>query len=170
MLQYVAACCRSLLIRLYCLCTRLLQCVLMSYSALQCVATCCSVLQRFDGAPLLSTHMAVAVCCSVLQCVVVRCSVLQCLLSTHTVVAACCSALQCDAASILLSTHTAVTVCSNALQWHTMGWLRLVGSIQLLVSFAEYCLFYRTLLQKRPIILSILLTKATPYTDEKTSL
>jgi len=28
---------------------------------------------------------------------------------------------------------------------------------------AEYCLFYRALLQKRPIILWILLTKATPY-------
>jgi len=39
-----------------------------------------------------------------------------------------------------------------------MGWLRLVGSIKLQVSFAEYRLFYRALLQKRPIILSILLT------------
>ena len=44
---------------------------------------------------------------------------------------------------------------------HT-GWLRSVGSIKK-VSFAEYRLFYRTLLQKRPIILSILLTEATPY-------
>ena len=43
-----------------------------------------------------------------------------------------------------------------------MGWLWLVGSIKLYVSFAEYSLFYRTLLQKRPIILSILLTEATP--------
>jgi len=45
----------------------------------------------------------------------------------------------------------------------TTGWLRLVGSIKLYVSFAEYSLFYRSLLQKRPIILSILLTEATPY-------
>jgi len=44
-----------------------------------------------------------------------------------------------------------------------MGWLRSVGSIKLYISFAEYRLFYRSLLQKRPIILSILLTKATPY-------
>ena len=29
-----------------------------------------------------------------------------------------------------------------------MGWLRLVGSIKLLVSFAGYCLFYRALLQE----------------------
>ena len=41
--------------------------------------------------------------------------------------------------------------------------LRSVGSIKLWVSFAYYRLFYRALLQKRPIILSILLTKATPY-------
>jgi len=38
-----------------------------------------------------------------------------------------------------------------------MGWLRLVGSLKLYVSFAEYCLFYRALLQKRPIILRSLL-------------
>ena len=34
-----------------------------------------------------------------------------------------------------------------------MGWLWLVGSLTLQVSFAEYSLFYRALLQKRPIIL-----------------
>jgi len=34
-----------------------------------------------------------------------------------------------------------------------MGWPRLVGSLQLQVSFAEYSLFYRALLQKRPIFL-----------------
>jgi len=43
-----------------------------------------------------------------------------------------------------------------------MGWLRSVGSTKLYVSFAEYRLFYRALLQKRPINLSILLTEATP--------
>ena len=44
-----------------------------------------------------------------------------------------------------------------------MGWLRSVGSIKLYVSFAEYRLFRRALLQKRPIILYILLSEATPY-------
>ena len=34
-----------------------------------------------------------------------------------------------------------------------MGWLRLVGPLKLQVSFAEYSLFYRALLQKSPIIL-----------------
>ena len=46
---------------------------------------------------------------------------------------------------------------------HTMGWLRLVGSFKLQVSFAEYIFFYRALLQKRPVILRSLLIEATPY-------
>ena len=41
-------------------------------------------------------------------------------------------------------------------------WLRLVGSIKLQVSFAEYHLFYRALLQMRPKKSSILLSEATP--------
>ena len=44
-----------------------------------------------------------------------------------------------------------------------MGWLPLVGSLKLQVSFAEYRLFYRALLQKTPIILRSLLIEATPY-------
>jgi len=44
-----------------------------------------------------------------------------------------------------------------------MGWLRIVGSIKSQVSFAEYGLFYRALLQKKPKILSILISEATPY-------
>jgi len=50
-----------------------------------------------------------------------------------------------------------------------MGWLRLVGSIKWQVPFAEYCLFYRALLQKRPIILRSLLTEATTYTCSNVS-
>jgi len=45
-----------------------------------------------------------------------------------------------------------------------MGCLRLVGALKFQVSFAEYTLFYRALLQKRPIILRSLLIVATPYT------
>jgi len=43
-----------------------------------------------------------------------------------------------------------------------MGWLRLVGSMKLYVSFAEYSFFYNALVHKRPVILSIILTEATP--------
>ena len=41
-----------------------------------------------------------------------------------------------------------------------MGWLRWVGALKSYVSFAEYRLFYRALLQKRPIILRSLLLEA----------
>ena len=44
-----------------------------------------------------------------------------------------------------------------------MGWLRLVGSWKVQVSFAEYSLLYRALLQKRPMILRSLLIVASPY-------
>jgi len=44
-----------------------------------------------------------------------------------------------------------------------MGWLRLVASLKLQVSFAEYHLFYRALLQKRPIIVRSLQVVATLY-------
>jgi len=44
-----------------------------------------------------------------------------------------------------------------------MGRLQLVGSLKLQVSFAGYSLFYKALLQKRPIILRSLLLEATPY-------
>ena len=44
-----------------------------------------------------------------------------------------------------------------------MGWLHLVSSLKLQVSFAQYRLFYRALLQKRPIILRSLLMVANPY-------
>ena len=50
--------------------------------------------------------------------------------------------------------------------WHThrpMRWLRLVGSLKSYVSFADYCLFHRALLQKRPTISRSLLIVATPY-------
>jgi len=51
-----------------------------------------------------------------------------------------------------------------------MGWLRLVGSLKLQVSFAEYRLFYRALLQKIPIILRILLLVATPQQNDNSLL
>jgi len=46
---------------------------------------------------------------------------------------------------------------------YTMGWLWLLGSLRLEVSFVEYSLFYRALLKKRPILLRSLLIVGTPY-------
>jgi len=44
-----------------------------------------------------------------------------------------------------------------------MGWLRLVGSLQLQVSFAKEPYKIGDILQKRPIILRSLLNVTTPY-------
>ena len=44
-----------------------------------------------------------------------------------------------------------------------MGWLRLVGSLKLYVSFAKEPYQRDYILQKRPIILRSLLSVATPY-------
>ena len=63
----------------------------------------------------------------------------------------------------LTHTHTQTVTHSHP---HThnkgMGWLQIVGSLKSWVSFAEYCLFCRAHLQKRPIILRSLLFVATP--------
>ena len=56
-------------------------------------------------------------------------------------------------------------ICVQCTNMCAMGWRRLVGFLKLQVSFAEYRLFNRPLLQKRPIILLILLTEATPYVN-----
>ena len=45
------------------------------------------------------------------------------------------------------------------------GWLRLVGSIKLQVSFAKETYKRDYVLQKRPVVLSTLLTVATPYVN-----
>jgi len=61
----------------------------------------------------------------------------------------------CNAAMGVCVMHCECTCCGcTCVMSHTgMGWLRSVGSIKLYVSFAEYRLFYRALLQKRPVIL-----------------
>jgi len=48
--------------------------------------------------------------------------------------------------------NTSCHICMSHENESCMGWLRSVGSIKLYTSFAEYRLFYRALLQKRPII------------------
>ena len=51
-----------------------------------------------------------------------------------------------------------------------MGWLQLVGSIKLQVSFAKETYKRDAILQKRPINLSIQLTVATPYEMNRTNI
>ena len=52
------------------------------------------------------------------------------------------------------------TICHVTFLWK---WLRLVGCLKLQIAFVEYRLFYRVLLQKRPVIWRSLLIVATLY-------
>jgi len=76
---------------------------------------------------------AILWCCSVLQCVAVCCSVF---------VAVCCSVLQC----------VAVTISRLLEITGHMGWLPLVDSLKLFVSFAKEPYKRDYILQKRPVI------------------
>ena len=64
-------------------------------------------------------------------------------------------------------THTRMHIRMHACI-DSMGWLRLVGSIKLQVSFAKEPYKKDDILQKRPMTLSILLTVATPYQNTHT--
>ena len=90
-------------------------------------------------------HMYAHVCTTIL-CLRVHTCVCACTIHTH--------------AHAHIHVHTLVY---DNLESAGMGWLRLVGSFKLYVSFAEYRLLYRAVLQKRPIILRSLLIEATPY-------
>jgi len=119
-----------------------LQCVIVCCSELQLVAVCCSGIRTLHKG---GSHQAVPPdnwWWSVVVCVLQQC-VLQ---------GVCCSVcvLQCVCVAVR---------CSDVL----MGWLWLVGSIKLQVSFAKEPNKRDNILQKGPIILSILLTVATPY-------
>jgi len=157
--------CLTVFIQSVAVCCRVLQCLCSGYCATSHLAVCCSVLQCVAvccRAFVVRTEPLHRVCSTVfIQSVAVCCRVLQCLCSGYCAtahLAVCCSVLQCVAMPLLcLLSH--FTGCARLVRG--MGWLQSVGSINLYVSFAEYHLFNRALLQKRPIILSILPTKAT---------
>jgi len=69
------------------------------------------------------------------------------------------------------SPDIAFPVIHMCIQWFTpIGWLQLVGSLKIEVSFAKEPNKRDYILQKRPIILRSLLTVATPYAREVLSL
>jgi len=145
-------------------CCSVLQCVAVCCSVMQCDAVCCSVLQCVAACCSMRQCMLHLVdsCCSImgssqyllvvsmLQCVLqyvaicysVCCSVLQ---SVAVCVAVCCNLLRC-----VLQRGGSMSFCRGFLSALVdgMGWLRLVGSLKLQISFSEYSLFYRALLQR----------------------
>jgi len=66
------------------------------------------------------------------------------------------------------SCHVHKWVTAPAHMWMTMGWLWVVGSLKLSVSFAKEPYKKDDILQKRPIILRSLLIVATPYMTRTT--
>ena len=133
-------------------CCSVLQCVAVCCSVLQCVAVCCSVLQSV--AERCIVLQCVAVCYSVVQCDAVICSAVQC-------GAACVKWLKNQIADSIWGGYGLFCRISSLLQgsfaketynWidptnrsHpivistlvVMGWLWLVGSIKVYVSFAN---------------------------------
>ena len=143
-------------------CCSVLHSVAVCCSVLQCVAVCCSVLQ------------CVAVCCSVLQCVAVCCSVKgvmhsrlmsRCTLQGCVCVCVCACVRVCVCACMCVRVRVCTSVCvyvSDSVLETGMGWLRLVGSLKLNVSFARETYKRDYILQKRPTISRSLLIVATP--------
>jgi len=68
-----------------------------------------------------------------------------------------------DPVPIKSNVYTCICVCIWLFVCICMGWLWLVGSMKSQVSFAKEPHKRDNILQKRPLILSILLTVATPY-------
>ena len=128
-----------------CVCVRVLVCVCVCACACVCVGGCmCVCLCMCVRA---RTHMHACVCMYVRVCVclcVCVCVAIMCLFGQ------------------LVCYNMPVGHCVNYSVNNRMGWLRVVGSLKLYVSFAEYRLFYRALLQKRPVISRSLLIVATP--------
>jgi len=89
----------------------------------------------------------IATHCNTLQHTATHCNTLQ-RTATH------CNTLQRTATHC--NTLPTYVICTYRIHYcvheHPMVWLRLVGSNNLQISFAEYSLFYRALLQKWPII------------------
>jgi len=107
---------------------------------LQCVAACCSVLQY------------VAVCCSVYarqmytrlhSCVALGTASAYMVPHRHNTTF---PTDVCTTARAYIVSHTAAYTCD------TYGVATVSRIDQIMVSFAEYCLFYRAVLQKRPMI------------------
>jgi len=77
-LQCIAACCTCSVVNdegISCH-AKVLQCVAVYYSALQCVAVCCSIVNHEGVSEHAEEAQSVAGCCSVLHCVAVCCIVL----------------------------------------------------------------------------------------------
>ena len=150
-------------------------------NTLQHTATHCSALQR--TATHCNTLQHTAICCNILQHTATHCNTLQ-----HTAphcnkanapslqktpvlcwkgalffldTFARSKGMTDTSAAPKMSEHILANNAAKCVR--SMGCLRLVGSLKLQVSFAEYSLFYRDILRKRPMFLGSLLIVDTPH-------
>ena len=140
-----------------------------------CVAVCVFSLECVEK--FLYIRPVITCVCVYVQCVCaclrVRACVCMCACTSAPVCMCACvcmcvcfgmCACACLCVCLCVYTHFCVDVNLEAVaQVSYMGWLQLVGSIKLYVSFAKETYKRDAILQKRPVILSILLTVATPY-------
>jgi len=130
MLQRVAVYCSvlqcvAIVLQLFCDCRASLARLdlFVSYSVLQCVAVCCSVLQ-FIAAVLQCVAVVLQLCCdcgaacasfNLLMSALACCSVLQCVCVCCSCVAGCCSECQCVPHECFITLQR-VAVCFSVLQ------------------------------------------------------
>jgi len=111
---------------------------------------------------------SVGFCCVLVSVLLIHASVASVFCTVASLLAILCIRVnllqECNRAG-MISTVTSLlhtTRMRPQLSGRVMGWLRIVGSLKLQVSFAEYQLFDRALLQKRLIILRSLPIVAAP--------
>jgi len=141
----------------------LLRCVALCCSMLQHTATYCNTMQHTSSSDDLRGRTSCGPYCNILQHTATHCNTLHLQMTyeeQHRVDTMFFHAFNPKHLRICIGYHA-----PKEFLLHHMGWLRLVGSLKLQVSFAEHHLFDRALLQKRPVILRSLLIVATPYHD-----
>jgi len=140
-------------------------------NTLQHTATHCNTLQHTATFSSRASRASLEACAAVLK------SANQLHAHIHICVCVCVCVCTCAWESMHTYTYMCVCVCERERECVyayscaevpkliicSMGLLHLVGSLKSKVSFAEYHLFNRALLQRRPIISRSLLIVATPY-------
>ena len=118
-----------------------------------------------DASTHYNTLQHAATRCNILQYTATHCNTLPHIRRGGGIHTWHCNTLLNTATHRTTSQHTAYSPTHHRRRRH-MGWLWLVGSIKLQASFAKEHYKRANILQKRPMILSIILTVATPYTND----
>jgi len=158
-----------------CVCVSVCLCVCVSMCLCVCVSVCLCVCVSVHLCVCASVCLCVCVC--VRLCVCESCHVYEevlslipdfCIIYQLLFCISFTSCFNCCFGLLVHHVWTAAVSFSHTMHelllcLSPVGWLRLVSSFKIQVSFAEYSLFHRALWQKRPMFLGSLLIVATPY-------